>query len=149
MKETGNILPFLYASRLLQFLDLNIITKGDSNQLTHFLRLKQSLAAENKNTNENVLQELQKVRMSSEERKIKSTDQIQKLLSLLEKSTKSGVRTMMQSCQVVGGERSWISKSKWSIVSRVNSSLTPGAEYKFVMTFVCEAGLIAMGLMIF
>ncbi len=110
----------------------------------HFLRLKQSLAPENRNTNENVLQELKKVRMSSEETRIRSTDQIQKLLSLLEKSSKSGVRAMMQSCQVVGGERSWI--SKWTIVSRVNSVLTPGAEYKFVMTFVCEAGVDCNGM---
>ena len=52
-----------------------------------------------------MLQELQKVRTSSEETKIKSTDQIQKLLSLHEKSSRSGVRSNMQSCQVVGGER--------------------------------------------
>lgn len=74
------------------------------------------MAAENRGTNEAVLEELKKITASSTETKIRSVDPIQKLLSLLEKSTRAGVRQRMQSCQIVDGERTFM--SKWAIICR-------------------------------
>ena len=91
------------------------------------LRLKNSLAAENfLNTNENVLQELQKIRPSSQgDKNQSSTEQIQKWLNLQLATcnrSRSGVAKINQSCEVVfTGERIWMSQVDPFFFRRVSS----------------------------
>lgn len=116
--EAGNVLPLLFAQRLVQ--------------------LRSLLLSEHKRaTHEDILKLLQSnIHSSTEETKLKSPDQIQKLLSLYEKASKANMLAQLQGVQVIDGARTWV--SRWAIVTRVSGMLRSSEEFRFVMEFICE-----------
>ena len=88
------------------------------------LNLKLQLAADDQpNTYKDMFRLLKdSLRAASEESKLQTDDQIQKLVSMVVKATDAGLIDTLKSCQVISGSRTWI--GKWSLVTRVLLSCT-------------------------
>ena len=57
------------------------------------------------------------IKAASDESKLKTPDQVQKLITYYEKASRAGVLNSLTAVQVIQGTRTWI--SKWAIVTRV------------------------------
>ena len=57
------------------------------------------------------------LRSGSEESRLRTEDQVQKLVTMVVKATDAELANTLKSCQVIGGARTWI--GRWSIVTRV------------------------------
>ena len=66
---------------------------------------------------------------------VSSADQIGKLLRLIETSMRTGTYELLKGCQVVRGQRSFI--SKWSIITRMTGWCKSDQEFAFASIQIC------------
>ena len=66
---------------------------------------------------------------------VSSSDQIGKLLRLIEGAMRTGTYELLKSCQVVRGSRTFL--SKWSIVTRMVGWCKSDQEFAFTSIQIC------------
>ncbi|CAE7840076.1 unnamed protein product [Symbiodinium sp. CCMP2592] len=100
--ECSNAMPFNLASRLT--------------------RIRAALSAQHKaSTHEEVFLLLKNICWNGEAYKVKTSDQVQKLTTMLDKTNAAGMTESLKACQYVNNSTTWL--GKWSIEMREDSSL--------------------------
>ena len=103
----------------------------------------------------------QSIRPGSEETKLQTEDQVQKLVSMVVKASDAGLSNTIKSCQVIDGVRTWV--GRWSVITRVflacngtksqtalnqvnpkhplprTSSLKTTEQFQYVFSLICQA----------
>ena len=98
-------------------------------------RLRTSLQNQKKSaTHESVFKMINEgIRAASDESKLKTPDQVQKLITYYEKASKSNCLHGLQSVQVIRGVRTWV--SRWTIVTRVLLGFCQGVIFFYFASF--------------